>query len=68
MDREIIDLLLVGAKRLEEDKWVGVENTNGAVGGGGDEVARERREVGLRVEGEGSERSGVVMERTQVGG
>lgn len=68
MYREIIDLLLVGAKRLEEDKWVGVENANGAVGGGGDEVARERREVGRRVEGEGSERSGVVMERAQAGG
>ena len=61
-------MLLVGAKRLEEDKWVGVENSNGAIGRGGDEVARERREVGRRVEGEGSERNGVVMERAQLRG
>lgn len=67
MHREIVDSLPVGTKRLEEDKRVGVEYGDGAVGGGGDEVAREG-EVGRGVEGEASDGGGVVVKRAKVGG
>lgn len=67
MHREIVDSLTVGTKRLEEDKRVGVEDGDGAVSGGGDEVAREG-EVGRGEEGEGGDGGGVVVKRPKVGG
>ena len=60
MNREIVDGLLVRTKGLEEDERVGVEDGDGAVGGGGDEVAREG-EGGGGVEGEGGDGGGVVV-------
>ena len=54
MNREIVDGLLVRTKGLEEDERVGVEDGDGAVSGGGDEVAREG-EGGGGVEGEGGD-------------
>ena len=47
-------------KGLEEDKRVRVEDGHGAIGGGGDEIAREGEGRGS-VEGEGGDRSGVVV-------
>lgn len=64
--REIVDSLPVGAKRLEEDKRIGVKDGHGAVGGGGDEIAREG-EMGRGEEGEGGDGGGVVMKRAKVG-
>lgn len=54
MNSQIIDTLFMGPKGLEKNKGFGVEDGDGAISGGGEEVAREG-EVGRGIEGEGSD-------------
>lgn len=68
MEGEVVNgLAMNGGERLEVNEAVGVVEAEGAIGGGGDEVAREE-EVGRGVESEGGDGGGVVVEGAERGG
>lgn len=67
MHREVIHSLLMSMNGLEVYERVGVVDANGAVVGGGDEVAGEG-EGRRSEEGEGGDGGGVVVEGADFGG
>lgn len=60
MNREIVDRFLMRTERFEENERIRVEDSDGAIGSGGDEIAREG-EGRRSVEGESGDGSGVIV-------